>query len=83
MAISAQPLLIGVDVSKATLAICLGPDEPPRPSTTIAKASPAGSPACQPDRSASPPKPPILFTSTSSTWLIRLAIPSISSMAIA
>jgi len=28
MAISAQPLLIGVDVSKATLAICLGPDQP-------------------------------------------------------
>jgi transposase len=28
MAIPAQPLLIGVDVSKATLAICLGPDQP-------------------------------------------------------
>lgn len=28
MAIPAQPILIGVDVSKATLAICLGPDQP-------------------------------------------------------
>jgi len=28
MAIPVQPLLIGVDVSKATLAICLGPDQP-------------------------------------------------------
>ena len=28
MAIPVQALLIGVDVSKATLAICLGPDQP-------------------------------------------------------